>query len=343
MGMTTTTDTTVSQSTETESERSRRVRAWVCAGTIAATLPYLALKIAWLSGSRIGVHGDDMDSGAMAGANALTLGMDAIAALIALALARPWGLRIPAWLLVFPMWVATGFLTPIVVSAPLEALAASLSGSGPTHAQNADQIAGWVYAVVYSGFGVQGIGLLLGFVLHARARWGWAFTLRLHDLPQGTVFRTHRVIISGVAAFSMIPALWHLFWAAGGAAGRPGDERSWLIRLVTDGAFGLLLLAGAAGMLVLAWRRDARPARAALVGAWLGTGTMFSWGMWWQLAAAISTPLTAGDDLRGLALLGGAQMLAGAVLATVLGLTVVASVPGAQAADLDMPRAKIRV
>ncbi|MFX4778103.1 hypothetical protein ABTB39_19705, partial [Acinetobacter baumannii] len=83
---------------------------------IAGTLPYIALKVAWRSGSRIGLEDPDFGtSTTMQVANALTMGMDVVAVAMALAFVTAWGRRLPPWLVLGPMWVGTGLLAPILV------------------------------------------------------------------------------------------------------------------------------------------------------------------------------------------------------------------------------------
>lgn len=106
-----------------------RVRHAVCWLTIAATVPYLALKIIWICGGSLGVHGNAMHSHAFIAVNSLTVLMDGSAATAALSLVRPWGMRTPAPLMLFPVWAATGFLAPVVVGAPLSAIVDAVTGS----------------------------------------------------------------------------------------------------------------------------------------------------------------------------------------------------------------------
>lgn len=313
-----------------------RLRRAICAATILATVPYLVLKVLWVCGVEVGVHGSGMRSGTMAGVNTLTIAMDGVAALVALALVRPWGLRAPAWLLVFPMWVATGFLAPLAVGAPLATVASLVSGQTVTKASTSspESLDGWVFALVYTGFGLQALGLGAGFVLHARARWGRLLRLRLRDLPVGPTDVLRRVVVSGVSVFALVPITAHLYWAAGGSVGHPVTTNSAASRWALESVFGLLPLVGVVGTLILVHRRDAAPARWALIAAWTGTASMFAWGMWWELAGSLNTPMTAGKDLRGVTGIGGAQMLAGAVLATVLAVLVAEAAATSNADDL---------
>ena len=124
---------------------------------IAFILPYLALKIAWISGVPAGM----LDKGLVAdprmiAVNILTFCMDAVAILLALAFTHGWGLRVPAGPLLFPMWVGTGFLAPIVVAVPLITLVRLLGldpGERPARgASTAAQalVEPWARAVVFT-------------------------------------------------------------------------------------------------------------------------------------------------------------------------------------------------
>ncbi|MET9611059.1 helix-turn-helix transcriptional regulator [Streptomyces sp. NPDC006512] len=89
------------------------------AAALAATVPYLTLKAAWVAGSRIGIPDGSvlLERGpVIVVANGMTLAMDACVILLVFAFTRPWGLRIPAWLLTVPVFVATGLLAPIVAA-----------------------------------------------------------------------------------------------------------------------------------------------------------------------------------------------------------------------------------
>ncbi|MFD7059581.1 hypothetical protein [Streptomyces sp. NPDC059906] len=53
---------------------------------------------------------------------------------LALVLTRPWGRRMPARSLAFPVWVATGLLAPIMAGYPLQLLARAVTGGAATAA-----------------------------------------------------------------------------------------------------------------------------------------------------------------------------------------------------------------
>ena len=311
--------------------RPTRARLIVCWVTVAAMLPYLCLKLSWLSGSTIGTNGPDVvDNSTLQGLNVITLGMDCAALVVALTLTYRWGLRVPAWLLVLPMWIATGFLGTIAVAAPSAAIATVVTGAHPAAGAIAP-VQGWVYAVVYTGFAAQGVGLTTAFVLHLRARRPQLFTARLSDLrlDAGPTAAVRRVLVNGLSVPVLLVAAVDLYWAGGGTAGltaadladrTAGDQ-------AVNAAYGLLALAAAVGPLLLVRPNTGnRRALPALVAAWLGTGSLFAWGLWDEIVTALqpfephetaltATPLTM--------LTGYFQALAGALLATVVLLALV--------------------
>lgn len=144
---------------------------------LAACAPYLTLKVVWLAGGHLGipVHSPlRQDGNSLMALNGLTVVMDAAVIVLALLLTRPWGRRMPAWLLAVPMWCATGLLTPIVVIFPAQTVASALAGrtgAGPDGGPDA-LLEPWVWTVVYTGFIVQVLALGTLFVRYARQRWG---------------------------------------------------------------------------------------------------------------------------------------------------------------------------
>ncbi len=118
--------------------------------TIAACVPYLTIKIAWLSGSTIGWNDTSAaQESALYVGNAITMGMDAVAVLVALAFTFRWGRRIPAWLVLTPIWVAVGLLAPIVLAVPLGSLLQVLFSAEPLTGGDQAALQGWVFGAVY--------------------------------------------------------------------------------------------------------------------------------------------------------------------------------------------------
>jgi hypothetical protein len=131
-------------------------------------MPYLLLKICWVAGLPIGAN-DPTFADTTRGANIVTAGLEVAAILLAVAFVHPLGTRIPAFLLAFPMWVATGLLAPVVAGFALGTPVQLLTGAG--NPLRNDVLDGWVFVLVYGGFVLQAVLLTVGFVLHARERW----------------------------------------------------------------------------------------------------------------------------------------------------------------------------
>lgn len=247
---------------------------------MAAMLPYLTLKIFWLTGHPVGVSDPAfMNDPTMVGLNAMTFGMDAVALLLALAFTTRQGMRLPAWLVLLPLWVGTGLLSVVVVTVPVGVLLTGVSvfsTGGP--------IAPWVYMTVYGGFIGQGVGLMVAFVLYARDRWPAVLSAALgsgHVSPTGP-FQT--VVARGALLVSAVLGGTRLYWAAGNPAP---------VQALQDGVKGLLALGAGIALVLLVRGRGAGPFWRPLVVGWLGTGVMFGWGLYAMILTVTGGPLGA--------------------------------------------------
>ncbi|WP_052229837.1 hypothetical protein [Streptomyces sp. CT34] len=282
------------------------VRAVLRATAIAACVPYLSLKIAWVAGSHLGIPGSSplrRDGGYLMAINALTVLMDAAVMVLAFLLTRPWGRRVPAWLLALPMWCATGLLAPVVAVVPAQLLAGGLHGrpgarGGLAGGGPGALLAPWVWTVVYTGFIVQALALGALFVAYARERWGHLWRGPLSALPESPTLSARRLTAGVVTALTLLPAGMHLLWAAGGTAGL-GPARVAardLSARLHDAGYVLFAALMAAGVLMLAYRRRGRvPLLVPLVAAWIGSGALACWGGWMTLTAL---PVPAGDPMQ---------------------------------------------
>lgn len=197
------------------------VRLAVGYAAIAGTVPYLVLKTMWLTGSSVGVVDRAfLRDPSVLVLNGVTAGMDVVVILVALALTHRWGERLPAWLVLTPMWVGTGFLAPIAVALPVVALGEALTSAAPPSvavASPALPLEPWVQPMVYAGFAWQGVTLLAAFVLYARVRWAEVF--RPSIAPLGAAHAAHAAVANGAALLALTAAGVHLLWAFGGTAG----------------------------------------------------------------------------------------------------------------------------
>jgi hypothetical protein len=288
------------------------VRLAVGYGAVAATVPYLALKVLWLSGGTVGLAdpGFFSDHPAYTFGNLLTVGMDAVAVLIALAFTHAWGRRIPAWLVLLPVWAATGFLAPIVVFVPFVPAAFGVASGG------SDPLESWVYLFVYGGFAAQGLLLTAAFVLYAESRWGEALASRNGDAASGPTHALQSLLTLIAAPLAAAVGLLHLAWALGSRVGLPEAVLSDLPAAYgpTNGVYAAFAFAATVGlpMLVYPLPRHGR-LWVPLALAWAGAGSMLAWGSWQMATMAVRPEL--GTPLLGLAM--GAKVLA-AVLAGVV-------------------------
>ncbi|MFG3493447.1 hypothetical protein [Streptomyces sp. NPDC047928] len=294
---------------------------------IASCVPYLGLKAAWLTGSRIGIPEGSVlleRPELVAVANGVTVLMDAAVIVLALLFTQRWGMGVRAWLLAFPMWVATGLLVPIMVGYPVQLLAGLLADGEQLASRPSEPFLDpWVFTVVYGGFIVQGLTLGALFARYARVRWGRLWQGSVGDLSPAVSGRGVRAVALVASLALLVPAALHLAWALGMTAGltsaRVGERTADFHAL--ELARTLYAAVAVAGVAALLFRR-ARPLRAKLpvkvplALAWVGSAAVGCWGGWLLLTAMTpvsdpakepSTLLTltyAGEMITGMALAG---------------------------------------
>jgi hypothetical protein len=272
-----------------------RPKSFLRAVAIVACVPYLSLKIAWISGSHIGIpEGSELrDAGtSMAIANSVTVLMEGAVIALALLLTRPWGRRAPAWLLLLPLWAATGLLAPIMAGYPLQLLVGALGGSVNTESTGGEPFLDeWVFSVVYGGFIIEGLALGTLFALYARDRWGHLWRGRLKDLPAGAAGPVQRTAAIAASLLAVVPLAMHLLWAGGSTAGLSEGraEEAASDFYVIEAVYVLFVLAAIAGTLMLVFRTGRGvPVRVPLALAWVGSGALACWGGWLLLAALVT-------------------------------------------------------
>jgi hypothetical protein len=277
-----------------------RSLGWLAA---AGTAPYLTLKLLWLSGSTAGVT----DPGLLADpvvevANAVTFGMDLVVVGLALALTHRFGDRLPAWLVLLPMWVGTGFLVPMVVSIMPATVFQLLTG------EHAPVFEPWLQPVVYGGFAWQGVFLCAAFAAHTARRWSGVVTAG--GPPARELAPLLRVIVAGGCAMAVAGACLHLL--VGLTAGTA-------VALGVEVVNAALALAGAAGVVALV--RGAAARWAPVVAAWTGSAAMFSWGLYTVVVEMATDMPAGGSAAAGTAqvtgLLGGFALAVAGMLALV--------------------------
>ena len=276
-------------------ERLRQARLVAGYGAIVCALPYLFLKIVWLAGGTLGVADRRMmATTSMFALNLLTAGMDLVGIGIALAFTHRWGLRIPAWLLLPPMWVATGLLARFVVGVPAAALANALTSNSIPVAGGPVQP--WVYVVVYTGFAGLGIGLMVAFVLYAMTRWPEVWRHTTNAVGRDVTHAVQVPLAYTAALMAMAVGLLHLAWTIGATVGlsEQAAARRSIVSFLIDGLDALLAIGAAAGIVVMVHRLGRIPFWLALAVTWIGAGSLFAWGAWFLIVVLGQTALVQG-------------------------------------------------
>ncbi|MEU7577668.1 hypothetical protein AB0B50_08700 [Streptomyces sp. NPDC041068] len=301
-------------------DRSGRIGAYGAASTLT---PYLLIKVSWVAGALLGLAPTGTGFGVTGWVvlNTVTIGMAAAGIAVALALVRPWGLRIPAKPLVFCAWVGTGFLVPLVPYAVLDSLFGPADAAPERGGDDDPSMPGWEAVLMQIGFVGMGIGLALALPAYLRRRWPETFAGRVGD-GRARTGAVQAAPWSALAAVAI--GLFWLYWAAGGTVGiaRP-EERVLTGRLLT-GVLGAWALLAAAAVLVIARGRPARLPRWIPLGiGWLGSGSLFAWSAWklpYTLHLALTNPADAPlpENLAVAACLHAAAVAAGATMSASL-------------------------
>ena len=261
---------------------------------VAACVPYLTLKIAWASGSRIGIpegsslleHHTAMIIGSVESAT-----LDAMVVVLALLLTQQWGRRTPVWLLVLPAWAATGLLSPIVVGYPLQLGTRLLGGTATPSGGPAARpfLHEWVFTVVYTGFIAQALALGALFVLYARARWGHLWRGRISGLAgQGPTRGVQRATALMASAVMLVPLTAHLLWATGSTTGLTATQIAERASdsYALEAAYALFAVMTVTGLLLLAFpRAGTLPLQIPLSLAFVGSAALACWGGYMMLTA----------------------------------------------------------
>ncbi|MFE9921314.1 hypothetical protein ACFYQA_06965 [Streptomyces sp. NPDC005774] len=300
-----------------------RPRRLLRALAIVSCVPYIGLKSAWIAGSRVGIPDGSVlldDRVQTAVVNGLSLLMDSAVIVLALVLTRPWGLRTPAWLLAFPVWAATGLLAPIMAGFPLQLLARLAGGGSGTGRSGEPFLDEWVFAVIYTGFILQGLALGALFVLYARGRWGHLWHGRVGELPAGSVGAAQRALSGAAALLALFPLAARLSWVGGGTAGLSESltaERGSDFYVLEFLYIGFLAAAVAGGLLLaFRWGR-VLPVAVPLGLAWVGSAAVACWGGWMSLASIGAVDDVADQPTALMHLTYSGQMIVGILVAAV--------------------------
>ncbi|MEU6097196.1 hypothetical protein [Streptomyces sp. NPDC047079] len=297
-------------------DRAGRLGAY---GAALVMTPYVLIKVSWVVGAVAGLLpiGDGFGLAGWVVLNTATIGMAGLGIVMALALVRPWGMRLPGPLVAFLAWVGSGFLVAMLPYAVLDSLL-GVQGGEQRHGHDGAAMPGWEAALIQTSFVGMGLGLAVAVPAYLRRRWPEVFAGRVGD-GRGSRRRT----LSAVGVGAAIGMVW-LYWAIGGTAGvaHPADRGAdW--RLLS-GICGLWAFTASAATWAVSRGRPTRlPHWVPLTFGWLGTGSLFAWSGWKlpltlyvQLGHPAGTSLP--ENLTVAAVLHTAAVVAGTVMVSAL-------------------------
>lgn len=268
-------NTTVHRTAELKTSTIRFLIGYAAA---AVTVPYILLKIVWLSGGTLGMNDPEFfrGNGFLIG-NAVTLGMDSLAILLALALTHRWGNNLPAAFVLFPVWTATGLLAPILVIMLFSPLVFDEVAAQENPLQS------WVFRLVYSGFAAQGVLLIAAFVFYSRQRWeNLRFGQNVGTIPAAETQLERRLLACG-ALLAMFLTVFHFCWLFGAQIGLNKGvlelpKTAFYLTLIVHAGFTFAAAIGA--MLMIRSVSRGLINLSPLILIWIGAGSLFGWGLW---------------------------------------------------------------
>ncbi|MEV8018086.1 hypothetical protein AB0O76_17460 [Streptomyces sp. NPDC086554] len=269
----------------------RRVAGLAAAGTLSL---YLAVKVIWVAVALLG-DGPPQSDGSTAEwviLNAVTVVMATTGIALGMALAQPWGMRLPTAPVLFFSWMGSGFLGSLL---PYGVVAAVLSAAGVRLGNEDDAGADggsaggapagdggmpeWETAFITIGFTGMAVGLAIALPIYVRERWPHAFVGRAGagapEVPRG------RRMLLVPAATTVLAVMW-LFWVFGGKLGLNTAFHSWDLNgrlLIASGALWALL--GGWSVWVLAGLTGRRlPLWLPMMTGFVASGSLFAWNSW---------------------------------------------------------------
>lgn len=305
----------MASSAERKVSKLMRLRRICGYGAAMAVTPYLLIKILWTLG--LFLPTEQMADTSWRIINAVTAVLAAIGIFLALAFCRPWGERLPAWLVALPIWVGTGLLVPMLLIAPVLGPAAMIR----------DQEAGaadfWVYEQIFVMISLFGIGIFLPLALagYVMARWPEALsgTTAYKESP-GNTLRLQIILARLVASGCILLGIIKMFWAVGGSFGidpaSMGERDVWWHLLSLSAS--VWSFAGAWGILVISSRRGSRWFLPPMAAAWISSGALFTNNLYSALSSVrLDAPPSPEDPLAWLL-----TTQAGIILGVIMGMII---------------------
>ncbi|MBO2459181.1 hypothetical protein J4709_16505 [Actinomadura sp. LCR2-06] len=249
-------------------------------GAASSLSLYLLVKVVWVAASLLGRTPSTFTDGDWIVLNTVTVGMSVVGVVLGLALAQPWGRRVPAPPLVFFAWVGAGFLVPMIPYMLVSAvLGADAGGGGSGGSSGGDTVPAWEMVFISIGFAGMALGLAVALPIYLRERWPIAFLGRVGDRLPARIGRSHiRALYILIAALVL---LW-TYWVVGGKLGLQPAHRHMMDangRLLV-GNSALWAVIGAAAIRTIATGRPRTPLWIPMALAFISSGSLFAWAAW---------------------------------------------------------------
>jgi hypothetical protein len=178
-----------------------------------------------------------------------------------------------------------------------------------------------VYVVVYIEFVGLGIGLMLAFFLYSKTRWAETLRSTTRAFQPGATHDVQVLLANAAALVAVALGGLYLAWAFGATVGLREGARRTLFGSLINGIDGALMMGAAAGVLMMVRRIGGRvPFWLPLAMTWVGTGSMFGWGLWQLINVLGRTAIMRGVAGTALVNLAGLLRL---VVGLVMGLLMV--------------------
>ena len=255
-----------------------RARLIVRYGTVLAILPYLVLKLSWISGATLGIYRvSPLDPAVVRAGNIVTVFLELVAIVVVVVCTHPSGLRLPGWLVLTPAWIGIGLLAPFVVTGPVVTVSIATDAAGVGD----ESMAPWVGPLVYLGFGAQAVGVVAAFGILVRDRWAGVLTRRLSDHPIGSATATLAPVSWVLVALLFLVAVARSSWSLGVEAGLSPAliQNRGMAERLNDAASAAFAIAAIVGLLMLVHRRRFRISGwVPVASAWIGAGATLTSG-----------------------------------------------------------------
>ncbi|WP_051274938.1 hypothetical protein [Cellulomonas sp. URHD0024] len=252
-------------------------RAFAYGGALSIT-PYLVIKVCWVIGALLGLLPVDpgFTLASWVALNIVTIVLASGGIVLCLAMAQPWGARVPAAPVLTFAWVGAGFLVSMM---PYLLVTSVLGGSGEGRAtqDTGPGMPAWEAGLIEVSFAGLALGIAVALPLYLRARWPVAFVGRLRERPATPLSARGRAAVVAAAAVAVVD----VYWTVGGTLGLDHpDARAtdWRLMSATTAIW-----AGTAAWSAWAMSRS-RPGRLPVwvpfLATWVGSGMLFAWSAW---------------------------------------------------------------